>query len=384
MPPRQKKLRLHKRVVVALIDTLVIGDGITGAFIAYLLAQQGNAPVVIAGDETSPASHFNPGGINPLHGPGIPGDMEEFSMQAYCLHMAHWERIRVLSGIDFSGRIIERLFLAFADTEKNKLLDQQELYHRHEGFSAQWLTPSEIAVKEPRLADNSLGGLYTRGNATVDARRYTEAVMTAAQAGGAAIIDKAVTALVKRPDGYAVICRGGKSYAAKRVVVAAGSWTQHILASLGLDFPLKPIKGELLMIEVARPFGFDVTCGNDGLYHFRDHLYWLGGTREDVGFDVSVSAQGMRGLMAKASVLIPGAGSFTVKDHVAAMRPTTPDGMPIVGCLTSQPDLYIATGAGSKGMLWSARMAAAIVTSLGGHADNSSEFLTPERFTARK
>ena len=145
--------------------------------------------------------------------------------------------------------------------------------------------------------------------------------------------------------------------------------------------PLKPVKGELLLIEIAgRPFDCDVTCENDGIYHFRDNRYWLGGTREDAGFDYSVSDAGARKIMAKAEELIPGISRNTIIQHGAALRPATPDGLPLVGRVASHRNLSVATGAGSKGMLWSVRMAGVIVAELCGETDDAAAAVAPERF----
>lgn len=365
-----------------MIETIIIGGGITGAFSAYLAALRGIAVTVITGNEEAVASHINPGGINPLHGPGIPGAMEDFSMQAYRLHLSHWQNIQQLSGIGFNGRIIERLLLAFDEEEKLQLLNNRNLYQNQCGFSAQWLTPEEICGKDSRITDKALGGLYTRGNATVDAERYTTAVLLAAQKLGAAIVCDTALSIIQKTGSYEIACVSGEKLVAQQIVVANGARSRELLKTVAMDIPLTPVKGELLLVKVSdRPFDFDITCKNDGLYHFRDDLYWLGGTREDVGYDFSLSDGSAQGIEANAAILIPGIRKYAITKHLVAMRPTTPDGLPVVGRLKSGPNLYIATGAGSKGMLWSARMADSIVNMLGNQtAERDSACLSPDRF----
>ena len=105
---------------------MIIGAGITGAFTAYLTALEGLSVEIIAPEaECSVASRCNPGGINPLHGPGIPGPMQNFSLESYRLHQFHAPRIQRLSGIDFKPRVISRLMLACDDIEQHTLLAQQ-------------------------------------------------------------------------------------------------------------------------------------------------------------------------------------------------------------------------------------------------------------------
>jgi glycine oxidase len=366
-----------------LTQPIIIGGGITGAFIAFFLAKRGIRCTLISNDEAHMASHTNPGGINPLHGPGIPGAMEGFSMQAYHLHLMHWDEISTLSGIDFSACIIERILLAFTEDEKQQLLDNQKLYQQQVEFSAHWLSADELISKEPRLSPNILGGLYTRGNATVDAALYTQAVLLAAQALGANVIFDTVASINKTSGYYHLHCSSEQTYSTAQLIIAAGAHTKTLLEPLGVQVAVKPIKGELLLVEVKdTPFAVDITRGKDGLYQYRDNLYWLGGTREDIGFDFSISNDSCKKIIANVTNLLPSITNATVKKHLVAMRPSTPDGLPIVGSIQHHENLFVATGAGSKGMLWSTAMADTIIKLLHKEApDEHYAFLSADRFT---
>lgn len=362
---------------------IIIGGGITGAFMAFFLAKKGIHCTLLSNNEAHMASYTNPGGINPLHGPGIPGAMEAFSMQAYHLHLKHWQEIKLLSGIDFNGRVIERILLAFNDDEKQQLLENLKLYEKHNEFSAHWLTAHELIAQEPRLSHKAIGGLYTYGNATVDAALYTQAVLLAAQKLGANIVTETVKS-IKKSEHYHLLCQSEKTYSSNNLIIAAGAHTRTLLKPLAIDMAVKPIKGELLLIELSdKPFAVDITRGKDGLYQFKDNLYWLGGTREDCGFDFSISDVSAQHIIDNTAKLLPAMTHYTVKQHLVAMRPATPDGLPIVGRVKHHEHLFIATGAGSKGMLWSAAMADTIIKLFNGEApDDQFAFLSPNRFNA--
>ncbi len=53
----------------------------------------------------------------------------------------------------------------------------------------------------------------------------------------------------------------------------------------------------------------------------------------------------------------PGLSGAELVQHTACLRPVTPDGMPIVARAPGWDNLYVATGAGRKGILWSTGMA---------------------------
>src|SRR3954452_15577958 len=113
----------------------VVGGGITGAFAAYFLARRGAEVTLIERDEVGAhASGKNPGGLNPLHGPGIP---------ARC---RSW-RSRPSTCISSTSR--PRLQLAVDADDVARLARSKELYDSAAGFSAAWLERKELLELEP-------------------------------------------------------------------------------------------------------------------------------------------------------------------------------------------------------------------------------------------
>src|SRR5215218_3509302 len=101
--PVEEGHRLSERIAI-------VGGGIAGACLAYRLARAGRSVLVIDDARRGRASAWNPGGINPLHGPGFPGVMERFYREAFQLHAEQREHVRTTSGIDFGWRAVDRLF----------------------------------------------------------------------------------------------------------------------------------------------------------------------------------------------------------------------------------------------------------------------------------
>ena len=133
-------------------EIAVIGAGITGAFTAYLLARDGH-PVVLLDGEAAPyrGTNCNPGGINPLHGPGLPQPMAEFYLLSHRLHSRVREEVMTLSGIDYGFRVIDRLFLAFSLEEQQQLQAMGEAYNACQDFSAQWYEPGQLNTLDQRI-----------------------------------------------------------------------------------------------------------------------------------------------------------------------------------------------------------------------------------------
>src|SRR3954447_6748436 len=165
----------------------VVGGGITGAFAAYFLARRGAEVTLIERDEVGAhASGKNPGGLNPLHGPGIPGPMQALALEAFRLHLEH-----------FSPQRRPRLQLAVDAEDASRLARSKELYDSAAGFSAEWMDREELLELEPGLDPIVQRGLLTEGNAKVDAAEYTRAVVRAA---GPRIVKAEATGLVPGPE----------------------------------------------------------------------------------------------------------------------------------------------------------------------------------------
>ena len=152
----------------------------SGASLAYRLARAGRDVMVVDDARPGRATGWNPGGINPLHGPGFPGVMEGFYRDAFRLHEEQRTQVSAASGVDFGWRVVDRLFLAHDDKEADDLRRYVGFYNALEGFSGRWMDASEIAAWDPRVDPSWVGGLLTRGNVRVDADRYRQALLAAA------------------------------------------------------------------------------------------------------------------------------------------------------------------------------------------------------------
>ena len=145
------------------------------------------------------------------------------------------------------------------------------------------------------------------------------------------------------------------------VVLAMGPWSRQAEPWLGIYIPVDPLKGEILrLVPTGSALNYDLSGGGGSLYAKPDGQVWCGATEEWRGFDRQVSESARRSILEGAVKLIPELSQAPVVMHTACLRPVTPDWLPIIGQAPGYANVYLATGAGKKGILLSPGMGKAI------------------------
>jgi glycine oxidase len=107
----------------------------------------------------------------------------------------------------------------------------------------------------------------------------------------------------------------------------------------------------------------------------------VGATEESVGFDARVTGEGLRRVVELGERLVPAVGDCTFRSAWAGLRPTSPDGLPIVGPIDGVEGLAVATGHHRNGVLLSPVTGALISDWVSGKGiPDDAEAFRPGRF----
>ncbi|PHS70440.1 MAG: hypothetical protein COB22_08100 [Cycloclasticus sp.] len=360
----------------------VVGAGITGVYLAYILAKNGHEVAVYDARSTSySGTSCNPGGINPLHGPGLPGPMAEFYLSSYQEHLNQSELIANLSGVHFNLKKIDRLFLAFSKEEVTNLKAMQKRYDENKGFCAKWLSPDEVSQQDSRISERSCGGLFTSGNFTVDTTAYLNALKKAAIKLGAIFKDKNANQFIVQDQIVTHIVTDEQEIPVSTLAITNGSWAANSLRALKFPINIQAGKGELLLLKFKKkPFSFDITHGLTGLYQFKESLYWAGGTMSSAEIVAGITEEAKDKILKNIRNILPNLNDFEVISHEVGYRPMSPDKLPIVGKLPNYKNVFIGTGGGSKGVLLSCGIGKALTNIIENKNRSDLRFLSPNRF----
>lgn len=366
-------------------EVVIVGGGVAGCAVAYFLSQAGVKATIIEREGiSSQASGFSAGGLNPLEGSCIPGPLSALAMTSFKLHKELWGPLSRETGIDFQGRIVSLTKVAFAEDEIPPLQASMNLFEeaRLEGFSGEWLHRSELLKVEPRLSPELIGGVRLFGNAALSSLLYTQALAEAAQRKGTTVLSGAARG-VRLDNGRVLsVILADEEISCDQVVLAAGPWSREMEQWLDISVPVDPLKGEILRLELhGPPLGGDLNGAGASVYPRADGLVWCGTTEVDEGFSKEPTEAAKEKIWGAAKELIPELGFATLARHTACLRPVTPDFMPIVGRAPGWDNVYLATGAGKKGILFSSGMGKATADLItAGMTDVPLDGCEPERF----
>lgn len=106
--------------------------------------------------------------------------------------------------------------------------------------------------------------------------------------------------------------------AADEVVLSAGAWSGDLLRTLGLELPVEPVKGQMILFKCAEDFLPSMVLAK-GRYAIprRDGHILVGSTLEHAGYDKTPTGDALESLKASAVELLPELEGATVVAHWA-------------------------------------------------------------------
>ena len=341
-------------------DVVIVGGGAAGCSVACYLSLAGVKATVIEREGiATQTSGFSAGGLNPLEGTNIPGLLGPLAIESFRMHRQLWSELPDSTGIDYQGRVIDLVKVAFQDSDLPEMEESLRLFNaaQEDGFSAHWLERQDLLELEPRISPAAIKGLFARGNAALDSYKYTLALAKAAEARGAQFISGTAQGLKTTGGKVTSVFLENQELGCGQVVLAAGPWSREAEGWLNISLPVDPLKGEILRLEVqGKPLIQDFSGGGGSLHPKPDGLVWCGTTEEWKGFDKDLSESARQSIMRGVVTLMPQLAEAQLALQTACLRPVTPDWLPIIGPAPSWDNVYLTTGAGKKGILLSPAM----------------------------
>jgi glycine oxidase ThiO len=319
---------------------IVVGGGLIGLAVSAALAERGVEVTLISEHRPGEASPAAAGMLAPSV-ERAPGTAHQFGIAARDRYPAYIEFLAERTGVKVP---LNRLgILQVALTEKGiKGLQKSALP------TTRWLDAKELQHFEAALP-HAFGAMFNAQDGAVDNVALLDALNKLCSASKwIERLDGAVSSVKAIADSCTVTTAAGARLSSPKVVIAAGAWAGKIPgAPAGKS--VKPSRGQLVSYS-STPLRH-VCYGPRGYIVPRGAATIGGSTMEDVGFDASTSASGVKKIRVAAEEICPVLASSSTTQAWAGLRPVTPDMLPIIGPDPKHASLIYACGHSRNGVL---------------------------------
>lgn len=218
-----------------------------------------------------------------------------------------------------------------------------------------------LGEHEPHLTPSLAGGVLYPEDAQVQPMLAAARLLRSARAKGARVrTDVEVTGFLRSGDRVTGVRTSAGEIPAGAVVNAAGTWGAEVAALAGVEVPVLPRRGFILVTEplprlvrhkvYAAEYVSDVASSDAALQTSpvvegtESGTILIGASRERVGYDRTLSVPVLRALAAQAVALFPVLAGVQVIRTYRGFRPYCPDHLPVIGPDPRAPGLYHACG----------------------------------------
>ena len=345
-------------------DAIVIGGGVIGVSIAFHLSKRGKHVLLIEKNDLAAGASGSCDQqiILQSKNPGVHLKLALLSAELY--QDLEQELDHDIEYKPSGGMIL-------IETQEEMQVMQDFVARQRETGLQVDILPREDAVKlQPGLAEHIVGATYSPQDAEVNPLEVTLAFAKAAKKlGTEVLLETEVIGLTINGDCVEGVITEKSTFYADTVINAAGAWAPEIGRMVGLNIPITPRRGQIAITEPCAPFLKKVMLSAQYIvakYHpeilknapsramqlgvglalsqTQKGNILIGATREFVGYDTTVSYDGMREILKNATRLVPSLKQMNLIRVMAGLRPYTPDGLPLLGWVEGLEGFFMAAG----------------------------------------
>jgi glycine/D-amino acid oxidase-like deaminating enzyme len=343
-------------------DILVLGAGITGALITYLLAKEGATIVTVDSRDVARGSTSASTGLLQYEIDTHLTDLiskvgKDHAERAYILCLEAIDKVKNLTlelGHECGYKHLPSLYYASSKPDAKALAEEYKA-RKQIGIALElW----DAATLKERFGFSAPAALYSKNGAQINPYRMTHELLRVSQTLGAHIFDQTdIKELKNTGSSFEAKTTEGQEIKANKVIFATGYESQCYLKTRVVDLrssyaivsePVETFWPEKALIwESARPYLYVRST--------EDQRILVGG--EDIPFrnpkarDVLIERKAQR-LETKFKTLFPSLPFRTAYSWTGTFGETK-DGLAYIGENSEYPNAYFALGYGGNGIIYS-------------------------------
>ena len=326
----------------------VIGGGVIGCLTALYLHDLGASPIILEkGSSGRESSWAGAGILCPIHPWLYPDSFTHLIDASLSMFPAMNAMLEEQSGLKTQWQSCGLMIPLFADDRIHHREDALAWSKRF-GWNVEELDSSQTCEFEPTMSEKVAGSLLWPEVGQVRNPRLLAAVKQALENCAVLIREHAeVIAVGKNGQGdvSSVTLAGGETIEVDAVLLAAGSWSGELARQIGLELPVEPVKGQIVLLK-DEPGKVKHIIKHDDVYlvpRIDGHIL-VGASMERVGFKPGTTESVVNNLLEATYRITPGLKDAEIVEQWMGFRPGSPDGMPYLGPVEGHPGLFVATG----------------------------------------
>ena len=342
-------------------DVIVVGAGAVGSAVAYYLSVAGVKVLLLEREAVGSGSSAQATGSMSLLGTDFtPGASFQLGLESYRMFADLVPRLEEETGMDLLCQRRPSLRLALDEEEERRIMGM--MAWQHEYVAMRWIDGDEVRKLESRLAPSILGAVYEEESTQLDSYLLTLALARGAELHGATVRIGQATGLETEAGRVIGVRSLEGDLLCDTVVLATGAWSAFWSRWLEYPVPVRPLKGERLLLEydapplpvlISSPKRGHMISRLDGLLSVgstgsRDHdpqELFLGDE-----YDQTPTESARLELLRGAEDVFPALAKAQVVRHLAGSRPMSADGAALIGPVPGWEGVLLATGHGTKGI----------------------------------
>lgn len=232
--------------------------------------------------------------------------------------------------------------LKLARAGQDALAAQHKFCLAH-NLDSEWVSADRLHDLEPGLSKDFDAALFLPRDYHVDNRALLAALKEAFVNAGGAVHENAHVHAIRTDGARAVGVRTEEGDRDARIVLLCAGWESAQLTDpLGLDLPLRPVKGEVAALSCRDKPNYVLRSDDVYIVPRADRVV-VGATVLPGERSLEVAPAHINDMVRRACHLWPGLENGTIEDSWAGIRPSTPDDLPLLGPCAID-GLILATG----------------------------------------
>jgi Glycine/D-amino acid oxidases (deaminating) len=349
-------------------DAVVIGGGVIGTAITYYLSKAGLKPILVEDKNLNSGASgaCDEGIILQSKNSGIMLDMVTKSAEIY---KTLPEELDYNIGYHNVGGMI-----LINDEKYLPVIERFVKKQNSQGLSISMLDYKDTHMQQPGLAKTVIASAYNESDSSVYPFNLTLGYIKAAKKLCARFLPHNKVINLSTESGKITKVITNEHEISTPIVINATGYSAGIIGNmLGMEIPVFPVRGQIVITEQV-PFmihhqimdaKFIVAKHEPELLDENSIISSLhvglslsqaptgnliiGGCRENAGYNTNTNFVAIKEILKNAVNFFPFLNNICAIRTFAGLRPTSPDGLPIL-CGTDISGFYIATGLGGDGI----------------------------------